>query len=158
MKMKLYHGSYDRLTDMTVRAGNLFNGMFFAADKESAFGPGGEPHYYYTVDIDNDDIAGVDELAYEATSVDAAHALWENDADTMLDIVCDEVTPWEADDEQREVLERRFPALEDWEMSYELQRQASLLAEKMGYKAVAVHDEHGISYIVCPGIKMEEEL
>lgn len=75
----------------------------------------------------------------------------------MIDIVCDEVAPWEADEEQSEVINRLFPGLEEWEMSYELQRQASLLAEKMGYKAVAVHDEHGISYIVCPGSAMVEE-
>lgn len=32
--MKLYHGSYDKLSDMTVRSGNMFNGMFFSDDKE----------------------------------------------------------------------------------------------------------------------------
>lgn len=155
--MKLYHGSYDKLSDMTVRSGELFNGMFFSDDKESAFGPGTEPRYYYTVDIDDDDIAEVGELAYEDASVEAAHKLWGDDADTMLDIVCDEVAQREANDEQRETIERLFPGLEDWEMAYELQRQASLLAEKMGYKAVAVNDEHGTSYIVCPGAVMTEE-
>lgn len=155
--MKLYHGSFDKLTDMTIHAGDLFNGMFFAADKESAFGPGCESRYYYTVELDDGDIADVGELAYEESSVDAARALWNDDADVMLDIVCDEVTPWTADDEQREVLDRRFSGLEDWELSYELQRQASLLAEKMGYKAVGLHDEHGTSYIVCPGAVMTAE-
>ena len=96
-------------------------------------------------------------MAYEEASVDAAHALWGDDADIMLDIVCDEVSPWEADDEQSEVINRMFPRLEEWEMSYEMQRQASLLAEKMGYKGVRVHDEHGTSYIVCPGAVMKEE-
>nr|DAM95474.1 MAG TPA: hypothetical protein [Caudoviricetes sp.] len=43
--MKLYHGSYDKLSDMTVRAGSMFNGVFFSDDKESAFGPGAEPRY-----------------------------------------------------------------------------------------------------------------
>lgn len=155
--MKLYHGSYDKLSDMEVRDGSMFNGMFFSDDKESAFGPGCESRYYYTVELDDDDIADVGELAYEESSVDAARALWDDDADVMLDIVCDEVAPWEVDEEQREVLDRRFPGLEEWEMSYELQRQASLLAEKMGYKAVSLHDEHGTSYIVCPGAVMKEE-
>lgn len=155
--MKLYHGSYDKLSDMEVRDGSMFNGMFFSDDKESAFGPGCEPRYYYTVELDDDDIADVGELAYEESSVDAARALWDDDADVMLDIVCDEVAPWEADEEQREVLDHRFPGLEEWEMSYELQRQASLLAEKMGYKAISLHDEHGTSYIVCPGAIMKEE-
>ncbi|WP_295630358.1 hypothetical protein [uncultured Mitsuokella sp.] len=27
--MKLFHGSYDKITDMTIHAGDLFNGMFF---------------------------------------------------------------------------------------------------------------------------------
>lgn len=155
--MKLYHGSNDKLSDMTVRAGSMFNGMFFSEDKESAFGPGAEPRYYYSVDINDDEIADVNELAYEDSSMGAARDLWNDDADVMLDIVCDEVTPWEADEEQREVLDRRFPGLEEWEMSYELQRQASLLAEKMGYKAISLHDEHGTSYIVCPGAIMKEE-
>lgn len=155
--MKLYHGSYDKLSDMTVHAGSMFNGMFFSDDKESAFGPGAEPRYYYSVDINDDEIADVNELAYEDSSVGAARELWGDDADTMIDVVCDEVAPWEADEEQSEVINRLFPGLEEWEMSYELQRQASLLAEKMGYKAVAVHDEHGTSYIVCPGSTMVEE-
>lgn len=155
--MKLYHGSYDKLEDLTVRAGTLFNGMFFAEDKENAFGPGSEPRYYYSVDIDDDEIADVNELAYEDSSVRAARELWGDDADVMLDIVCDEVLPWEADEEQSEVINRLFSGLEEWELSYELQRQASLLAEKMGYKAVSLHDEHGTSYIVCPGVEMEEE-
>lgn len=155
--MKLYHGSNDKLSDMTVRAGSMFNGMFFSEDKESAFGPGAEPRYYYSVDINDDEIADVNELAYEDSSMGAARDLWNDDADVMLDIVCDEVTPWEADEEQREVLDRRFSGLEDWELSYELQRQASLLAEKMGYKAVGLHDEHGVSYIVCPGAVITAE-
>lgn len=155
--MKLYHGSNDKLSDMTVRAGSMFNGMFFSEDKESAFGPGAEPRYYYSVDINDDEIADVNELAYEDSSMGAARDLWNDDADVMLDIVCDEVTPWEADEEQREVLDRRFSGLEGWELSYELQRQASLLAEKMGYKAVGLHDEHGVSYIVCPGAVITAE-
>lgn len=155
--MKLYHGSFDRLTDLTVRAGSLFNGMFFADGKENAFGPGAEPRYYYSVDIDEDAIAVVDELPYEDSSVKAAHELWGDDADIMLDIVCDEVSPWDADEEQSEVINRLFSGLDDWELSWELQRQASLLAQKMGYKAVHVHDEHGTSYIVCPGAVMKEE-
>lgn len=155
--MKLYHGSYDKLADMTVRAGSMFNGMFFSEDKESAFGPGAEPRYYYSVDINDDEIADVNELAYEDSSMGAARDLWNDDADTMIDIICDEVAPWEADEEQREVLDRRFSGLEDWELSYELQRQASLLAEKMGYKAVGLHDEHGVSYIVCPGAVITAE-
>lgn len=121
--MKLYHGSYDKLSDMTVRAGSMFNGMFFSDDKESAFGPGCESRYYYTVELDDDDIADVGELAYEESSVKVAHELWGDDADTMIDIICDEVTPREADEEQHEVLDRRFPGLEEWEMSYELQRR-----------------------------------
>lgn len=155
--MKLYHGSYDKLADMTVRAGSMFNGMFFSEDKESAFGPGAEPRYYYSVDINDDEIADVNELAYEDSSMGAARDLWNDDADTMIDIICDEVAPWEADEEQREVLDRRFSGLEDWELSYELQRQASLLAEKMGYKGVGLHDEHGVSYIVCPGAVITAE-
>lgn len=155
--MKLYHGSYDKLEDLTVRAGTLFNGMFFADDKESAFGPGTEPRYYYSVSISDDKIADVNELAYEDSSVEASRELWGDDADVMLDIVCDEVSQWEADEEQSEVINRLFPGLEEWELSYELQRQASILAEKMGYKAVGVHDEHGTSYIVCPGAEMKEE-
>ena len=155
--MKLYHGSYDKLDDLTVRAGTMFNGMFFADGKESAFGPGGEPRYYYSVSISDDDIADVNELAYEDDSVEAAHYLWGNDAIVMLGIVCDEISPWEMNEQQREVANRLFPMCEDWELSYEFQRQASLLAEKMGYKAVSVHDEHGTSYIVCPGAAMKEE-
>lgn len=155
--MKLYHGSYDKLADLTVRAGSLFNGMFFAADEESACGPGAEPRYYYICDIPDDDIADVNELAFEDFSIEAAHELWGDDADVMLDIVCDEVEPWNMNEEQREVINRLFPGLEEWEISWELQRQASLLAQKMGYKAVRVHDEHGTSYIVCPGAVMKEE-
>ena len=155
--MKLYHGSYDKLDDLTVRTGTLFNGMFFGADKESACGPGIEPRYYYSVNISDDDIADVQGVGYEDTSVKAARALWGDDAVVMLDIVCDEISPWEMNEEQREVVNRLFPRFEDWELSYEFQRQASLLAEKIGYRAVRVHDEHGTSYIVCPGAVMEEE-
>ena len=54
--MKLYHGSNFRLTDLTVRKGDLFNGMFFSSDMESAQGPGAS-HYYYSTEIDEDDIA-----------------------------------------------------------------------------------------------------
>ena len=79
----------------------------------------------------------------------------------MLDIVYEFNTAnpsgWNADEEQQEVLNRLFPNYEEWELNFELQRQASLLAEEMGYKAVAVDDEHGTSYIVIPGAKMKFE-
>lgn len=156
IKMKLIHGSFDKLTDLTVRAGDLYNGMFFSSSKRSAHGPG-ISRYYYSVDIPDEDIGEAWVLAYEEASVDAAKELWGEDYITMLDIVSDEINYNSADDEQREVLDRLFPGNDYGEMQWELQRQASLLAEKMGYKAVAVHDEHGTSYIVCPGSVMKEE-
>ena len=158
--MKLYHGSNFRLTDLTVRKGDLFNGMFFSSDMESAQGPGAS-HYYYSTEIDEDDIAELYRMIYLEDSSLEAKKLWGDDADIMLDIVYEFNTAnpagWNADEEQQEVLNRLFPNYEEWELNFELQRQASLLAEEMGYKAVAVDDEHGTSYIVIPGAKMKFE-
>ena len=158
--MKLYHGSNFKLEDLTVRKGELFNGMFFSSDMESAQGPG-TSHYYYSTEINEDDIGDLYRMVYIEDSDYAAKKLWGDDAEVMLDIVYEFNTAnpagWNADEEEQEVLDRRFPDYEEWELSFELQRQASLLAGEMGYKAVAVDDEHGTSFIVLPGAKMKFE-
>lgn len=54
--MKLYHGSYDKLSDMTVRAGSMFNGVFFSDDQGwnevFSWHPVQEPGLYDEVEVE----------------------------------------------------------------------------------------------------------
>lgn len=155
----LYHGSTSDLTDLTVRSGELFNGMFFSSRRSAARGHG---NYIYTTQVREEDIADVSEFPYRHDAWKIMEERYGDDVDLMSELVAGERTIW-GDEEAEEVAVRVLEKLNDTtyddtgETDFAIQREASVIAEKLGYKAVAVEDEHGTSYIVTPGAVMQKE-
>lgn len=161
--MKLWHGSTELITVDTVQEGR-FHGMFFSAIWNSAVGLG-VPKYYYTTEVPDDDIADATHFPFdhEASQL-AINRYGEDDAEVMLDLMSSRKCVWWETEVARaanraiyglnEVPKNSFDMAElDWD----IQRETAILADKLGYKAVAVEDEHGTSYIVLPGAKLKEE-
>lgn len=155
----LYHGSTEKLTELTVFDNDLFHGMFFSYSHSSAYSHG---EYVYTTEIDDDDIVSVNDfgLSLSDDAYAACKKLYgDENADIMLDVVSETIDDaYDLSDEAAEVLARVFPtAVEEYEISFAMQRACAEVAEYLGYKAVEVHDEHGTSVIVLPSAKLKLE-
>lgn len=160
----LYHGCPSPLTDETVREGELFNGMFFSYSKAAARSHGFPNEYcIYETEVPDDQIVAVTMLPYDERAQTFARTRYgEEDAGKMLDFICNDVNLYSNEDAAatvRRVLEKIDNVVEYYEtdeLAWALQREASIIAEALGYKAVEVPDEHGTSVIVCPGAKMKK--
>lgn len=156
--MNLYHGSASKLSDMTVRSGDLFNGMFFSSRRDAALSHG---ENLYIVDIPEDEIVDARHFPYDDDAYRVmAERYGDENAETMADLIAGNDSVWNDDD----LLEKAESILEmvngigyydPADVDFAIQREASIIAEALGFKAVAVEDEHGTSYIVCPGAKMK---
>lgn len=155
--MKLFHGSKENNLQYKANdACNIYNGsLFFSDSLESAKSHGG---YVYSVEIDEDDILSHDELVamqytddvniFEMLKEIAIDAGFNIDTDEKLErlaeLVIDNVGIYNWTDEDIELLN----AFDITYVGWEAQRLRSMLAQKLGYNAVEVRDEHGISYMV----------
>lgn len=163
--MKLFHGSkenslkYDNGDICNIYSGSLF----FSDSRESAVSHGG---YIYSVDINENDILSHKELVSMQYScdIDIFEMLREIALDESLNIdtdeklerlaelVIDNIGTYNWCDEDVDLLN----AFDLTCMGWEAQRLRSILAKKLGYNAVEVLDEHGISYMVLnPELKKE---
>lgn len=174
-KYVLFHGTSEPLENLTVgspknNSDYYFYGMFFSTSYSSASSHG---KWIYTIDnedgdIPNDDILAVENISYNDTAYELASSLLsdvlDNDElDEFIEYVSEAKDVF--NDELDEELAEKFAdalctlvgkySTDTAEMSWNFQSASCWFAHKLGYKAVAVSDEFGTSYIVVPGTKLK---
>jgi hypothetical protein len=154
--VELFHGSPESgLSEIDDRVGSLFGGVFASASKNSAESHGDA---IYSVNLPINSVLTQHDLDYEIPAEKVEAALRKamprlNDADyeTAYEAVIDDRAVKVDDDE----LTRIFRADDAGEAGWEAQRIRGQVARALGYKAVEMNDEHGTSYLVLPGVKLQ---
>ena len=147
--MKLFHGSFEQISE--IKDLGIFGGLFAAADEDAALSHGEVLH---TIEIADDKALTQQDLSYEldadavmaALNVVAGH--WCDDMDRLFELVVEEE---EVEDADVELLR----ADDLGEAGWEAQRIRGQLAKALGYAAVEMSDEHGTTWLVLPGAKIE---
>lgn len=143
--MKLYHGCTYEVVGNKVLENDMFYGMFFSSKYSAALSH---------TDSDDDDSKilvteiGEGDILYSMSSYDDdiikfVEENFNGDEDTLM--FGKKPSPWNK------------PGHQAGDIGWEAQRLRCVLAAKRGYKAVASDDEHGTSYIVCPGVEFTVE-
>ncbi len=128
----LYHGSPDASL-AAVEDRGIFGGIFAASEQRAAASHG--PHVY-VIELDEDDICTQQHLDYHA------------DPDAIETVLVREGAAWE------NVIDGE--PLDDPEDDWDAQRVRGLVARALGFAAVECRDEHGTTYLVLPGAKLEK--
>lgn len=158
-KMKLFHGSPDPALSQVENKG-LFGGIFASDSPESAASHG--KHLFSAevpeskvlttraleYDIDYDQVDGFLRSEFPSATDDEIEALYDT-------IVADKGlfrgAGGEIPDDRLYPLFREF---ERGEADWAAQAARGRLAKKLGFDAVEMADEHGISYLLLPGNKL----
>ena len=152
--VRLYHGGNTGLAEIRDGGpGNIFNGLF--ASKSRGYAASHGDGSLYRMDLPESKILTQWALDYDIDPEATAHALrrempWLSDEDFDLAfeaVIEDKVDRVDADD-----LMRVFREDSVGEASWEAQRIRGAVAKELGYMAVEMSDEHGISYLVLPGV------
>ena len=152
---RLYHGG-SKIEGNKVLKNDLFHGMFFSNDYDAAeshiFTDKGEMCY---VDIDDDDIYDADEIPYEDIAYEYLSDKYGKDnVELITDLITCQRSIYSVTDEEIESINNHGVGFDnDGETDCQMQGEAARIADMLGYKAVAVKDEHGTSYIVVPGVE-----
>lgn len=155
--MKLFHGSKE--SDLQYKDNdvcNIYNGSLFFSDSfESALSHGS---YVYSFEIDEENILSHRELVsmQYSSDVDVFEILKEIALDSgfnvnsdeklerLAELVIDNIGIYKWTDDDIDLLNVSNITYVGWEA----QRLRSVLAQKLGYSAVEVRDEHGTSFMV----------
>lgn len=171
----LFHDTSEPLENLTVGSPKdnddyYFYGMFFSDRKSAALSHG---NWLYTIDNSDGDIPddeilcassiAYDDDAYELAISSLSNILNEDELEVFVDYVSELKDVYS--DELDSYLEEKFAealyaligqySTDTAEMSWNFQSAACWFAHKLGYKAVAVSDEFGTSYIAVPGTKLK---
>lgn len=152
--VRLYHGGGEGVTEILDGGSfNRFDGLFASESRESAASHG-TGHLYF-MDVAEENILTQHALDNEIDHEKTMHALrqampWlqDDDVEIAYQAVVDDQSDRVDDDE----LMRVFREDDVGSASWEAQRIRGYLAKELGYQAVAMLDEHGISYLVLPGV------
>ena len=157
--MKLYHGTDDNELNLTEVTGkidgwNIFYGMFFSTSLASAESHGDT---IFETEISEDEIIEASALAYNEQTASIIKELYydisDEEVETLIELASENESEYNCDAERfAEIL-----SVEEEFVGWEYQNVAGYIAEKLGYKAVKCHDEHGTSYLVLPGNKIYRE-
>jgi hypothetical protein len=160
-KTRLYHGSHDENLN-TVEDKGVFRGIFGSPTEQSALSHGN--NLYYS-DIPKNKILTHYNLNYEIPYEQVSQALTKaypslkKDKD-LYDKVWDIVV---ADKGQNinhlseDDLLKIFHTNDFAEAGLEAQKIRGQVSKNLGYKAVELGDEHGTSYLLHPGVKLEKK-
>ena len=162
----LYHGGAE-IRGNKVEKNEMFNGMFFSGSYGAASSHGslnGEDPQIVKVEIDDDDVMDL-WLSRDDIYDWAVKKYGEEKGDFIGDLITEEEDVFNLDEDElndlHEIIydyrieEGKEYLLDAAELSFEVQRLQSIASEELGYKAVAVTDEHGTSYIVNPGVEFK---
>ena len=155
--MKLFHGSKEcNLEYKSEDSCNIYSGALFFSDSEDAAKSHGQ--YLYSIDIDDNSVLEHNELVAMQYSGDidifsilnsiALDVGLNVDTDEKLErlaeLVIDNVGVYNWCDKDIDLLN----AFDITYVGWNAQRIRFILAQELGYSAVEVRDEHGISYMV----------
>jgi hypothetical protein len=151
--MLLYHGSNAREPIKQIDSGgafNVFDGIFASPSKNKALSHGDS---LYRITMPDKAIMPHGNLSGSISGKKLSKALKETHKDSAIRklIASGESAYDGAVDEG--LLLKKLGADDMGSADWELQRLRGLLADKLGYKAAAMPDEHGLSYLVLPGTK-----
>ena len=168
--MRLYHGSRtDNIGSevVTPDKGTFFYGMFFSDRMQVAESHGG---FLVTAEVDEDDIMDSTDVVLSEAAESKAIELFGGvgiDDGLLLDLIAGYKSIFDCELETEDIrnLNNRIADVtgceglrgedEDFYLDWGLQSAACFVAHQVGYKGVAVEDEHGISFMLVPGEKFE---
>lgn len=160
--MKLFHGSRNNNVQLDKKAHyNVFgDALFFASDEDTARNYG---DFVYSVEVDSDTVLTQQDLWYNLdaelvlnTLKTVAKEAFLNDIEENIErlyelVIDDENIKTSSDDAV--ILDCEDSALY---ICWKAQELRISLATKLGYKAVEMNDENGISYaVISPVLTME---
>ena len=175
----LYHGSYD--PDLKeIKDDGLFGGIF-AGSLSTARSHG---DHIYKIELDwtdvceNRDLAGHTDLVRQVfereTELDKNDEDYEHDFNLLWEIIINDKgtndslwvcghadyplkseDSYDARKEADNIIGYLFNERDLGDAGWKAQKIRGIIAKKLGYKAVECSDEHGISYLILPGIEIE---
>lgn len=148
-----FHGAVDPVEGDVIKEG-YFHGMFYSSSRNSALGHGDR---IYISEVNEDDIISAKSLAYEDGVYEIFQKKYGDDAELIYDLTTESRNVWNLNEEEKQKVYELLGCTDEADMDFMIQKEAALVADKLGYKAVAVEDEHGTSYIILPGNKVYEE-
>jgi hypothetical protein len=154
--MQLYHGSNEAFNEVTDDG--LFGGIFASSDESVALSHGDVLH---VIDLENSEILTQQELSYHIDSgkvkqilIDNLDAMTSEELEVIYDAVVEDLSIHELDLDADRICSI-FYSTDIGEASWQAQRIRGVIANSFGYKAVEMEDEHGRTYLVLPGTKIQ---
>lgn len=148
-----FHGAVDPVEGDVIKEG-YFHGMFYSSSRNSALGHGDR---IYISEINEDDVISAKSLAYEDGVYEIFEKKYGDDAELIYDLTTESRNVWNLNEEEKQKVYELLGCTDEADADFMIQKEAALVADELGYKAVAVEDEHGTSYIILPGNKVYEE-
>lgn len=148
-----FHGAVDPVDGDVIKEG-YFHGMFYSSSRNSALGHGDR---IYISEVNEDDIISAKSLAYEDGVYEIFQKKYGDDAELIYDLTTESRNVWNLNEEEKQKVYELLGCTDEADADFMIQKEAALVADELGYKAVAVEDEHGTSYIILPGNKVYEE-
>lgn len=148
-----FHGAVDPVEGDVIKEG-YFHGMFYSSSRNSALGHGDR---IYISEVNEDDIISAKSLAYEDGVYEIFQKKYGDDAELIYDLTTESRNVWNLNEEEKQKVYELLGCTDEADADFMIQKEAALVADELGYKAVAVEDEHGTSYIILPGNKVYEE-
>nr|DAX02419.1 MAG TPA: crystallin beta/gamma motif-containing protein [Caudoviricetes sp.] len=148
-----FHGAVDPVEGDVIKEG-YFHGMFYSSSRNSALGHGDR---IYISEVNEDDIISAKSLAYEDGVYEIFQKKYGDDAELIYDLTTESRNIWNLNEDEKQKVYKLLGCTDEADADFTIQKEAALVADELGYKAVAVEDEHGTSYIILPGNKVYEE-
>lgn len=148
-----FHGAVDPVEGDVIKEG-YFHGMFYSSSRNSALGHGDR---IYISEVNEDDIISAKSLAYEDGVYEIFQKKYGDDAELIYDLTTESRNIWNLNEEEKQKVYELLGCTDEADADFMIQKEAALVADELGYKAVAVEDEHGTSYIILPENKVYEE-
>lgn len=148
-----FHGAVDPVEGDVIKEG-YFHGMFYSGSRNSALGHGDR---IYISEVNEDDIISAKSLAYEDGVSEIFEKKYGDDAELIYDLTTESRNIWNLNEEEKQKVYELLGCTDEADADFMIQKEAALVADELGYKAVAVEDEHGTSYIILPGNEVYEE-
>ena len=146
----IYHGSSEKNLS-EIKDTGIFGGLFFASSENSALSHG---DYLYEISLNDSDIASDSDLENASTECFRSLFKWLSDEEfskhhnLLIDLIINgiSVNSMRNKESALEALKEEEVADADWFA----QNLRGRLAGLLGFKAVEMYDEHGLSYLVLP--------
>ena len=166
--LELFHGSKTGLSEIKERhnpVGIDFGGIFASPSEVSAASHGDN---LYRTKINKADVLDqqkineimddkkIEDIFKKSTRLDSKSLTFEEDLDLLKESVLQNKNIFDLDLSQENKIKHLVRTDDLGEASWELQTIKGKIAKALGYKAVEMPDEHGMSYLVFPGNKIEK--